>query len=459
MSVHKETIVAIITAQGQSAMGAIRLSGPESFSISREIFKSKSGLSVEEMGRYHLAFGWILKDRAILDQGLLLKMQGPTSMTGEDVIEIQSHGGPWVLNEILLQAQALGARLAMPGEFTQRAFLNGKLDLSQAEAIMDLIGANNTIIGKTAAAQMQGSLTRHIQGFKAQLIHWLAAIEVDIDFPDEDVSTYDRQILVTDLQNLHNEISQLLETAAYGRIYREGLRLVFYGRPNVGKSSLLNGLLQQKRAIVTDEAGTTRDVLEERFMVQGIPIILMDTAGIRQTDSKAEQYGVERAKEAAQKADFVLFVLDLSEGFTQEDQGLLRDLDPQKTLVIANKSDLAPDLDREDLAVLKDWDYCILSALDQRGIAILIEEIKRRFLKGDMVTKKTEVLINQRQEGALKKAQAALTQAIQGLVQELPGDLVAIDLKIAWEALGEITGESLQESLVEELFTSFCLGK
>jgi tRNA modification GTPase len=459
MLYQEDTIAAIITNPGIGAMGAIRISGPDAFTIAQKAFRSKSGLSIQEMGPYHLAYGFIFDGELLLDQALLLKMQGPNSFTGEDVAELQCHGGPLVLSKLLQVLANAGARLARPGEFSQRAFLNGKMDLAQAEAIMDLVAASNQKAAKAAAAQMKGSLSEKIKEMKDEIIGWIAGIEADIDFPDEALDGFDRAGMQKAVADMLKQVDELLATAAFSRIYREGLRLVFYGRPNVGKSSLLNGLLKQKRAIVTAEAGTTRDILEERFLLQGVPVILMDTAGIRHSENLAEKEGIDRARQAAQKADLVLFVFDLVDGLTQEDQLLLADLDPEKTLVVANKSDLLEQIEVKLPAILDNWEQCIVSAFDEQGLQVLMEQIKKRFLAGKITIGDSEVLINDRQEKALVYVKKGLESILEGLLSGQPADLISIDLQNCWSALGEITGETVKEAMITEIFSRFCLGK
>lgn len=455
----QDTIAAIITAQGIGAMGAIRISGPDAFRAAQALFRSNKGTLIQDLPTYALAYGLLFEEDQLLDQALLLKMQGPSSFTGEDVAELQCHGGPLVLARVMQALVRQGVRPAKPGEFTQRAFLNGKLDLTQAESVMDLVSSSNKVMAEVAIRQMQGSLSEKIKMIKDKIIGWIASIEAEIDFPDEFPQALDPGLFKAEVLEMIRQIDHLLETTAYGRIYREGLRIVFYGRPNVGKSSLLNGLLQQKRAIVTAEPGTTRDVIEERMLIQGIPIILMDTAGVRETGSLAEQEGVERAKRAAAEADLVLFVLDLSQGFTQEDIQLLQDLDPRKTLLIANKADLVtePGLSFKEKAA--QYEVCILSALEQEGIDALIQRIRERFEAGALTAGDTAVLINRRQEDALIQVKRALASACEGLIRGESTDLLSIDLQDAWSYLGEITGENVKEAVVSEIFARFCLGK
>lgn len=459
-----DTIAAVITAQGMGAMGALRISGPKAFSVAEKVFRSKSGRTIQELPGYGLVYGHVFDQAELLDQALLLKMAGPRSFTGEDVIELQCHGGPLVLSRVLAALISAGARPAEPGEFSKRAFLNGKLDLSQAEAIMDLVSASNQVSAAAAAGQLEGSLSRRIAGLKEKLIGMLAKIEAEIDFPDEDLGMAGdeaRKDLTAEIAEVKMETRKILEETRFSRMYREGLRLVFYGRPNAGKSSLLNALLEEPRAIVTAEPGTTRDTLEERILLQGIPVILTDTAGIRDAANQAERAGVDRARAAAAAADLVLFVLDVEEGLNEENRKLLADLRPEKTLVIINKADL---LTEEVLALpwleeLRLWHWCLLSAIAPDSMRILSKHIREHYDSGQLAAGEGRLMLNQRQISAVMEAAASLEEAEQGMEAGVPVDMLAIDLRGAWEALGKITGDSVNQALVTEIFSRFCLGK
>ncbi|MEL7624534.1 MAG: tRNA uridine-5-carboxymethylaminomethyl(34) synthesis GTPase MnmE [Clostridiales bacterium] len=465
-----DTIAAIITAPGIGAMGALRLSGPAAFAAAARVFRSKRGRLMEELGDYSLTYGGIYAGDCFLDQALLLKMKGPHSFTGEDVAELQCHGGPVVLGrlmETLTSWPDLPIKPAQPGEFSQRAFLNGKMDLSQAEAVMELVSASNQKAAGLAAEQIEGALSRRISQLKSRLLNLLASIEVDVDFPDEGLGdregakSWSRQ-----LRQILADTAELLAAANLGKIYREGLRIVFYGRPNAGKSSLLNGILQEPRAIVTPEPGTTRDTLEERILLKGIPLVLTDTAGIRETGSQAEKAGVDRARQMALKADLVLYIVDMQEGITAEDRDLLTELDKARTLIVFNKMDLIEEdktgtMTAEDMneAGFEDWQCCRLSALDPHSLEILAKHIKSFFETGRHYRQSQEILLNRRQEEALLKSKTALEAALAVFEKGWPEDMAAIDLKQAWSALGELTGETVQPALVEEIFSRFCLGK
>ena len=464
----KDTIAAVITAPGTGAMGALRLSGPHAFDAAALVFRSKSGRTTEALSGYSLTFGGVYLEGSFLDQALLLKMKAPHSFTGEDVAELQCHGGMVVMRrlmEAVTSLQGLLIRPAEPGEFSQRAFLNGKMDLSQAEAVMELVSASNPRAAFIAAGQLAGGLSREIKRLREGILMVLAEIEVEIDFPDEEWSGSAGAATRRDsVRRLLDEAAGLIASSDRGRIYREGIRVVFYGRPNVGKSSLLNGILREPRAIVTEEPGTTRDVLEEQILLKGIPVILTDTAGIRETGSQAEQAGVDRAKEMAARADLIVYVVDLPEGMQKEDALLLAELDKEKTIIVLNKQDLAPpEAGRDEYGMLpdafKEWACCSLCALEPESLESLADSIRLFIDQRYSGAPKEEFLLNSRQRDALLRARQALAAAAEALTKEIPEDVVAIDLKQAWSCLGELTGESLQTALVETIFSKFCLGK
>ena len=463
-----DTIAAIITAPGIGAMGALRLSGPLAFAAAARVFRSKKGRSLEDLSGYSLAYGGVYAGGAFLDQALLLKMKGPHSYTGEDVAELQCHGGPVVMNRLvalLTSLPELPVRPAEPGEFSLRAFLNGKMDLSQAEAVMELVAADNPETALMAADQIGGSLFRQIKGLKDKIVDVLAEIEVEVDFPDEETGSPDGDgVRKGKIRRLLEDADEILATAERGRIYREGIRVVLYGSPNAGKSSLLNGMLREPRALVTPEPGTTRDVLEERILLKGVPLLLADTAGVREAVGPAEQAGVQRARQMAAKADLILYIVDITKGITSEDEAFLRELDGGRTLIVFNKTDLVPDFDDAHCQIripaqFDGWPYCCLSALEPSGLEILAERIRLFFYKGDKYRTNREIVLNHRQGESLIRARQALSAAADAMEEGIPDDFAAIDLKQAWDFLGELTGESLQPALVEKIFSAFCLGK
>ena len=464
----QETIAAVITAPGIGAMGAIRLSGPNAYDAVAKVFRGKHGTDIHQVGEYSLHYGGVYIDGAFLDQALLLIMKGPHSYTGEDVAELQCHGGPVVIGLVLSALTGIvdhPVREALPGEFSLRAFQHGKMDLNQAEAVMELVMASNTEAAFLAASQVEGALSRRIGHLAEGILLLLAQIEVEIDFPDEELSELDGEEARREAASqLVEEANQLLASAQRGRLYKEGLRLVFYGRPNAGKSSLLNGLLQEPRAIVTPEPGTTRDIVEERIILKGIPLLLTDTAGIRESVSQAEQAGVERARDTAGKADLVLYVVDADEGMTPEDERLIRELDKDKCLIILNKVDLLPASAMDDAAYgipthLQEWSYCHLCALDAESMDILADRIRLILLEKAEFSSDQGIVLNRRQTQALFSARQALMRAEAALESGIPEDIASIDLREAWAYLGELSGETLQPVLVETIFSTFCLGK
>jgi tRNA modification GTPase len=472
--IEGDTIAAIITAPGIGAMGALRLSGPLAFDAVSRIFRRKNGGSMEALSDYSLTYGGVYLDGVFLDQALMLKMKAPHSFTGEDVAELQCHGGPLVMGRLLAAVTSLDGlpvRAAAPGEFSLRAFLQGKMDLSQAEAVMELVSADNPKAALLAAEQIGGGLSLQLNMLKSKIMDLLAEIEVEVDFPDEDLGVASAEASRREkFRNLLEETDGILAMAERGRIYRDGIRAVFFGRPNAGKSSLLNGLLREPRAIVTPEPGTTRDVLEERVVLKGVPLLLTDTAGVRKVGSLAEQAGVERARQAAVKADLILYIVDVTAGLTDEDEAFLRELAREKTLIIFNKTDL---LDRHPDEVVEallpeefgEWLYCCLSALESSGLEILAERIAAFFQQGGCPSREIvsgqsrEILLNHRQSEALLKVRQALASALNALDEGMPEDIASIDLRQAWACIGELTGETAQPALVEAIFSKFCLGK
>ncbi|MCL1848299.1 MAG: tRNA uridine-5-carboxymethylaminomethyl(34) synthesis GTPase MnmE, partial [Clostridiales bacterium] len=387
-----DTIAAVITAAGIGAMGALRLSGPNAFGAVAQVFRSKRDRSIEELAEYSLTYGGVYLKGAYADQALMLKMKAPHSFTGEDVAELQCHGGPVVMRQLLAELTSIpgvSVRPAEPGEFSRRAFLNGKMDLSQAEAIMELVSASNPRAAALAANQIEGRLYQKLKQLGDGILTLLAEIEMEVDFPEEEIaSPLEGESKLDQARHMLAYADALLDSADRGRVYREGIRVVFYGRPNAGKSSLLNGILQEPRAIVTPEPGTTRDVLEEQVIVKGVPLVLTDTAGVSQAGSLAEQAGMDRAREMAARADLLLYVIDSREGLTEEDKALLSELDREKTILVWNKEDLLADKESAMYKGDAPWEtrpgigryaQCSLSALDHGSLDVLAERIRAFF--------------------------------------------------------------------------------
>ncbi|MDR1205404.1 MAG: tRNA uridine-5-carboxymethylaminomethyl(34) synthesis GTPase MnmE [Peptococcaceae bacterium] len=456
-----DTIAAVTTAPGKAAVGIVRLSGPDAFSIADQIFSGKSGVSVFDQRNYALAYGRAVDGGRTVDEVLLLKMQSPRSFTGEDVAEIQAHGGSVVLNRILRAAIKKGARLAEPGEFSKRAFIHGKMDLVQAEAMADLIQADHELLAETAADQMSGALTDIVEAMADKLLDWTAMLEASIDYPEEELENQENDQWREGLLAMCSEMDGLLLSLDRGKIIRQGLRVVLAGKPNVGKSSIMNALLDEERAIVTHIPGTTRDTLEESVLIEGAPIVLVDTAGLGETEDPVERIGIERARRAMEGADLVLYVLEVNKEIDREILGEIKALDPDKTVILLNKMDLKPELEWErTLCYLTwGWDQLRVSALKGEGLDRVARCLRDRFLAGTQNENGPACLINARHGAALAKAKEALVHALAALDGGIPLDMISIDLRQAWMSLGEMTGSVSDEDIIDRIFSKFCLGK
>ncbi|GAW30219.1 tRNA uridine-5-carboxymethylaminomethyl(34) synthesis GTPase MnmE [Carboxydocella sp. ULO1] len=459
----EDTIAAIATAPGEGGIGIIRVSGGEAKKIVDNLFVSPKGKKVIHMVPYQMLYGYIVDktDGAMVDEVLVAFMQRPHSFTGEDVVEIHSHGGMVVLQKILGLVLKEGARLAEPGEFTKRAFINGRIDLSQAEAVIDLIRAQTDAAAKVAANQLQGKLKQHIMEIRQQLLQVLAYLEAEIDFPDEDIEHLTGVQLANRLTQIRERLNDLLARSRQGKILREGIRVVIAGKPNVGKSSLLNALLRDRRAIVTDIPGTTRDVIEEVLNLGGVPVRLVDTAGIRETKDLVEQLGVEKSKEWLEKADVVLFVINSATGFNIEDAEIARLLSSRhQVLLIINKQDLKPEYKGEDLPEeLQHWPRVYTSLLQEEDTRKVEQALLDLIWQGKVVPSQELFLSNQRHISALEKAAGQLESALAAYQAGMPADYLSIDIRGAWETLGEISGETVGEDLLDLIFSQFCIGK
>jgi len=454
-----DTITAISTPPGEGAISIVRLSGDESLAIIQRVFKGKD---LTQVASHTINYGHIInpEDQAIVDEVMVSVMRAPKTFTREDVIEINCHGGIVATNRILQLLMSYGARMAEPGEFTKRAFLNGRIDLTQAESVMDLIRAKTDRAMQVAVDQLDGSLTHLIKNLRQEILEVLAQVEVNIDYPEYDTDEMTTKLLLEKAQLVQGRIAELLQTAQQGKVLREGLATAIVGRPNVGKSSLLNHLLHEDKAIVTDVAGTTRDVLEEYVNVRGVPLKLVDTAGIHETDDKVEKIGVARSRAAIIKADLILLVLDQSQPLTVEDRELLEATADKKRIIILNKTDLTNQIDRAELLTLVSESELIqTSILTSDGVTDLENQIAKLFFGGIENSQSTVMITNARQIGLLNQAQQSLTEVISGIAAGMPVDLVQIDMTNCWDQLGEITGDSAPDELITELFSQFCLGK
>lgn len=455
-----DTIAAISTPPGEGAISIVRMSGEEAVSIAQKVF---SGKDLTQAKSHTINYGHIVdpKTHEEIDEVMVSLMLAPKTFTREDVVEINCHGGIVATNRILQLLLVNGARLAEPGEFTKRAFLHGRIDLTQAESVMDLIRAKTDRSMKIALNQLDGNLSHLIDSLRKDILDVLAQVEVNIDYPEyDDVEEMTTKLLGEKAIEIKQRIEQLLKTASQGKIMREGLATALVGRPNVGKSSLLNHLLHEDKAIVTDVAGTTRDVIEEYVNVSGVPLKLIDTAGIRETDDKVEKIGVERSKKAIEQSDLVLLVLNAAESLTKEDLELIRLTNDKKRIIILNKTDLEEKLDRKELAkISENAPVYATSILKNEGVEALEEAISKLFFKGIENSQSTVMVTNARHIALLKKAQNSLDSVLEGISSGMPVDLVQIDMTEAWNLLGEITGESYEDELLDQLFSQFCLGK
>lgn len=457
-----DTIAAISTPPGEGGIGIVRISGDEAIEIADKLY-SMGKKSLADQDTHTIHYGKIVNPKTgdTVDEVMVSVMRAPKTYTLEDVVEINSHGGILVVNKVLQVVLNNGARLAEPGEFTKRAFLNGRIDLSQAEAVMDMIRAKTDRAMHVAVDQLDGQMARLIRDLRQKILDTLAQVEVNIDYPEyDDVEEMTSQLLEDKAREVKADIQKLLETAQQGKILREGLATAIIGRPNVGKSSLLNTLLRQDKAIVTDVAGTTRDVIEEYVNVKGVPLKLIDTAGIRETDDEVEKIGVDRSRQAIQQADLILLVFNQSEKLTVEDETLIEATKGQNRIILLNKTDLDQQLNVDKLSQLIANDPIVsTSMMTQAGMDELQDKIAELFFSGQTGERDATYVSNTRHIALLEEAEDALSEVLNGIALDMPVDLVQIDMRRAWDLLGEITGDSVQDELITKLFSQFCLGK
>lgn len=449
------TIVGIATSGGENSINVVRISGDRALDLANKIFVGFNNRPLMDIKPFTMRYGFIMDGDLLIDEVILSYFKGPRSYTGENVVEISCHGGNLPVRKIMELLLKMGAYLASPGEFTKRAFLNGRIDLSQAEAVMEIIGSRTDAALKAAQDQSRGSLSEKIRGLRSSLLNILARIEVTLDFPDEDLERSSDLKIREELYNLNLDIDKLYRTSQTGKLLKDGMKVVIAGKPNVGKSSLLNALLEENRAIVTDIPGTTRDVIEEFISIDGIPIRIRDTAGIRQTHDEVEKIGVEKSYLSIDDADLVILVLDSSNLLNNEDKEILEKTKDSKRIILLNKSDLDKkiiideDLEKEALNI---------SAKNNFGINEVKDKISE-ILK-DNTSNLEEILItNERHKDALLKAKISIEDAINGIDNMVPMDLITIDVNDAWYKLGEITGDTLRDDLVDRIFSGFCIGK
>ncbi len=454
-----DTIAAISTAVGEGAIGIVRLSGEEAIKIANDVFKGKD---LTNVASHTIHYGHIIDEEdEVIDEVMVSVLHGPKTFTRENIVEINTHGGVMAVNQVLNRVLKAGAKLAEPGEFTKRAFLNGRIDLSQAEAVMDLIGAQSEKAMSVAMNQLDGRLSQLIRKLRQELIETIAQVEVNIDYPEyDDVEEMSHTIMHEKTDYVLGEINHLLSVAEQGKILREGIQTAIVGRPNVGKSSLMNALVQEEKAIVTNIPGTTRDTIEEYVNVRGIPLKLIDTAGIRETEDLVEQIGVERSRKALKEADLILFMLNKNDEFTKEDALILEAISDLDYIVIINKADLERKIDLNEVKEkVGDKEIIEMSLKADEGIDQLEEVLSEKFLRGELAQKDITYVSNARHIDLLNQAKSALEEARGGLDLALPLDMVQIDIRRTWEYLGEIVGDTATDGLIDQLFSQFCLGK
>ncbi|WED57415.1 tRNA uridine-5-carboxymethylaminomethyl(34) synthesis GTPase MnmE [Fructilactobacillus sanfranciscensis] len=462
MTTDYDTIAAISTAPGVGGISIVRISGSDAMKIAKKIYRGKD---LDKVATDTINYGHIVdpaNDDSRVDEVMVSVMRAPKTYTKEDIIEINCHGGIQVTNKVLQLVLRNGARMAEPGEFTKRAFLNGRIDLSQSEAVMDLIDAKTDEARKAALNQLDGNLSAAIRKMRQKIVDVLANVEVNIDYPEYDgAEVVTSKLMLDKAQEIKAEIEKLLATAQQGKVLRDGLNTAIVGRPNVGKSSLLNRLLHEEKAIVTDVPGTTRDVLDEYVNVAGVPLHLIDTAGIRETEDKVEKIGVDRSRAAIKKADLVLLVLNSSEPLTDEDRQLLDLTRDSKRVILLNKTDLPMKLDIEKIkAEYGNSEMIKTSAMAENGTKTLEDTISQMFFtKGIASTQNSVMVTNARHISLLQQALDSVQTVIDGIGAGLPVDIVQIDLQSAWDDLGAITGDSYDDELMDQLFDQFCIGK
>ncbi|PTO37736.1 tRNA uridine-5-carboxymethylaminomethyl(34) synthesis GTPase MnmE [Enterococcus mundtii] len=457
-----DTIAAISTPPGEGAISIVRLSGDQALTIASKVYQS-GNKQLLDVPSHTIHYGHIVdpKSEQLVDEVMVSVMRTPRTFTREDVVEINCHGGIVVVNQILQLLLREGARLAEPGEFTKRAFLNGRVDLSQAEAVMDLIRAKTDKAMGVALNQLDGNLSALIRSLRQEILETLAQVEVNIDYPEyDDVEELTTKLLLEKAQMIQQRIEVLLATSQQGKVLREGLSTAIIGRPNVGKSSLLNHLLREEKAIVTDIAGTTRDVIEEYVNVRGVPLKLIDTAGIRETEDIVEQIGVARSRKALAESELILLVLNQSEPLTIEDEQLLEATKGLKRIILLNKTDLPKQLEEDKLlSLIEDEPVFAVSVANNEGLDRLETAISELFFSGQTGERDATYVSNTRHIALLEKAAISLQEVIAGIDAGMPVDLVQMDMTRCWDYLGEVVGDSVQDELITQLFSQFCLGK
>ena len=458
--VNTDTIAAIATAMGNSGIGIVRISGDEAVEIADRIFKLKGGKEkLADQKSHTIHYGFVCDGEEVIDEVLVMLMKGPRSFTAEDTVEIDCHGGMLVTRRILEAVLKAGARLADPGEFTKRAFLNGRIDLSQAEAVIDVINAKNEYALKSSVGQLRGSVSKRIKDLREKIIFEIAFIESALDDPEHIYLDGYGEKLMNIVEDMSLELCKLIKSSSNGRVVSEGVKTVILGKPNAGKSSLMNVLVGEDRAIVTDIAGTTRDILEEHIYLQGISLNVVDTAGIRDTDDVVEKIGVTRAMSAAEDADLIIYVVDGSRALDENDYQIMEFIKDRKAVVLLNKSDLEQVVSIDEIMEKSGHAVIAISAKKESGIDKLEEEIKSLFYEGEIDFNDQVMITNVRHAQALREAYDSILMVKRSIEDEMPEDFYSIDLMNAYEKLGLIIGESVEDDLVNEIFSKFCMGK
>ena len=455
-----DTIAAIATAMSTSGIGIVRISGEDAREIVSRIYRSRSGKKdIRKVRSHTIHYGFVCDGEETIDEVLVMVMDGPSSYTAENTVEIDCHGGVLAMKRVLETVIKYGARPAEPGEFTKRAFLNGRIDLSQAEAVIDVISAKSEYALKSSVSQLKGAVLKVIRQIREKIIYHIAYIESALDDPEHIVIDGYGEELMTELQPLKKQVEKLLQSSDEGKMMKEGIKTVIVGKPNAGKSSLLNLLVGEERAIVTDIAGTTRDILEETIILHGISLCMIDTAGIRDTKDVVEQIGVGRAKEYSKDADLILYVVDSSIPLDENDDEIIGMLQDKKAIVLLNKTDLSIKVSKEELKKRLNHPVVAISAKEEKGIGELEQVIRDMFFQGKISFNDEVYITNVRHKTALFETMESLTMVEQSISTGMPEDFYSIDLMNAYEALGRIIGESVGEDLVNEIFSKFCTGK